>query len=109
MRASGVEMDRQRGSLVEIGCSLPLSGVRYSEIGLIESELRMNPLVLLTYYCLLILGASIAGGMIPKVRACLDALNNGVNSTHILDGRLQHSLLLEIFSDQGIGTMILHD
>ena len=51
----------------------------------------------------------IAGGMIPKVRACLDALNNGVSSTHILDGRLPHSLLLEIFSDQGIGTMILHD
>ena len=48
----------------------------------------------------------IIGGMIPKVRSCIKALNSGVNKTHILDGRLSHALLLEIFTDQGIGTMI---
>ncbi len=49
----------------------------------------------------------IDGGMIPKVRACLDALRAGVKQTHILDGRLPHSLLLEIFTDRGIGTQIV--
>ena len=48
----------------------------------------------------------IRGGMIPKVRACRRALRGGVKHTHILDGRLPHSLLLELFTDRGIGTMI---
>ena len=48
----------------------------------------------------------IIGGMIPKVRSCIKALNKGVSKTHILDGRVSHALLLEIFTDQGIGTMI---
>ncbi|MBI3736787.1 acetylglutamate kinase [Candidatus Sumerlaeota bacterium] len=48
----------------------------------------------------------IGGGMIPKVRACLRALHGGVRKTHILDGRLQHSLLLELFTTEGIGTML---
>jgi len=49
----------------------------------------------------------ITGGMIPKVRCCLDALQGGVTKTHIIDGRVEHTLLLEIFTDQGIGTEIL--
>lgn len=49
----------------------------------------------------------IAGGMIPKVEACITALENGVARTHIVDGRSLHSLLLEIFTDQGIGTMVV--
>jgi len=49
----------------------------------------------------------IHGGMIPKVNACVDALNGGVKKTHIIDARIQHALLLEIFTDQGIGTQIL--
>jgi len=48
----------------------------------------------------------IDGGMIPKVECCLDALSGGVKSTHILDGRVPHSILLEIFTDKGIGTMV---
>ncbi|MBM7558193.1 acetylglutamate kinase [Halanaerobacter jeridensis] len=48
----------------------------------------------------------IVGGMIPKVNACITALEKDVNRTHILDGRLDHSILLEIFTDKGIGTMI---
>ncbi|MBM7623433.1 acetylglutamate kinase [Sporohalobacter salinus] len=48
----------------------------------------------------------IAGGMIPKVNSCINALQGGVRRTHILDGRISHSLLLEIFTDRGIGTMI---
>lgn len=48
----------------------------------------------------------IDGGMIPKVECCLDALSGGVRSTHILDGRVPHSILLEVFTDKGIGTMV---
>jgi acetylglutamate kinase len=48
----------------------------------------------------------IDGGMIPKVECCLDALSYGVKTTHILDGRVPHSILLEIFTDQGVGTMV---
>jgi len=48
----------------------------------------------------------IGGGMIPKVRCCLDALEAGVGSAHIVDGRRPHTLLLEIFTDRGIGTQI---
>ncbi len=50
---------------------------------------------------------TIEGGMIPKVQACITALQHGVNRTHIIDGRLLHSMLLEILTDQGIGTMVV--
>lgn len=49
----------------------------------------------------------IQSGMIPKVRSCIEALKAGVGKTHIIDGRLPHSLLLEIFTDKGVGTEIL--
>jgi acetylglutamate kinase len=49
----------------------------------------------------------IEGGMIPKVQACITALAGGVNRTHIIDGRQLHSMLLEILTDQGIGTMVV--
>lgn len=48
----------------------------------------------------------IAGGMIPKVQCCLDALQKGVESVHVLDGRVPHAILLEIFTTEGIGTMV---
>ncbi len=48
----------------------------------------------------------IKGGMIPKVGCCLDALREGVKKTHIIDGRMKHAILLEIFTDEGIGTQI---
>ncbi len=48
----------------------------------------------------------ISGGMVPKVQCCLEALRSGVNKAHIIDGRVAHSLLLEIFTDQGLGTEI---
>jgi acetylglutamate kinase len=46
------------------------------------------------------------GGMRPKLEACVDAINHGVSAAHILDGRIAHSLLLELFTDEGIGTKI---
>jgi acetylglutamate kinase len=49
---------------------------------------------------------SLTGGMIPKVRSCLQAVHGGVGRAHILDGRLPHALLLEIFTPEGVGTMV---
>jgi acetylglutamate kinase len=54
----------------------------------------------------LIASGAVNGGMIPKLQCCIRALAQGVRATHILDGRLKHSLLLEICTDSGIGTMI---
>lgn len=51
----------------------------------------------------------INGGMIPKVLGCLEALDNGVGRTHIIDGRIPHCILLEIFTNKGIGTMIMKE
>ena len=48
----------------------------------------------------------ITEGMIPKINTCLDAVNNGVTAVGIIDGRKQHSILFEIFSDKGSGTLI---
>jgi acetylglutamate kinase len=50
--------------------------------------------------------ADLDGGMRPKLEACVDAINEGVTAAHILDGRIEHSLLLELFTDEGIGTKI---
>lgn len=51
----------------------------------------------------------IGGGMLPKLQNCIDAIDNGVSRVHILDGRIRHCLLLEIFTNKGIGTAILKD
>jgi acetylglutamate kinase len=52
---------------------------------------------------------SVSAGMIPKLRACADAVEGGVGSAHIIDGRTPHSLLIEILTDAGIGTMVLKE
>jgi acetylglutamate kinase len=72
---------------------------------------RANPDSLLTSLDLprcqeLIQKKVIDEGMIPRVEACFDALRAGVKKTHIIDGRLRHSLLLEIYTDRGVGTEI---
>ena len=51
----------------------------------------------------------IQGGMVPKVKACMEAVGSGVHRTHIINGLISHALLLEIFTDRGIGTMILRE
>jgi acetylglutamate kinase len=52
---------------------------------------------------------SLSAGMIPKMEACLTAVRGGVPQAHVLDGRLKHAALLEIFTDSGIGTMVIGD
>jgi len=69
---------------------------RISQLGVLEAQKLIEEGV-------------IAGGMIPKIMNCVDAVEGGVNRVHILDGRLPHCVLLEIFTNKGIGTMILKD
>jgi acetylglutamate kinase len=69
----------------------PLSVISEAEAGEVERALA---------------GASIAGGMRPKLAACLEAIHGGVSFAHIVDGRVPHSLLLELFTDAGQGTKI---
>lgn len=57
----------------------------------------------------LMVDGNIGGGMLPKLAGCIDAIENGVSRVHILDGRIAHCLLLEIFTNKGIGTAILGD
>lgn len=47
--------------------------------------------------------------MVPKMQGCLHAVRNGVETARVIDGRVQHSILLEIFTDEGIGTMVVPD
>jgi acetylglutamate kinase len=51
----------------------------------------------------------LASGMVPKMEGCLHAVRNGVSTARVLDGRVQHCVLLEIFTDDGIGTMVVPD
>ena len=64
-----------------------------SEINTVEAKELVN-------------SGTIHGGMIPKVKTCIDAINNGVRAVVILDGRKPHSILFELFSDKGSGTLI---
>lgn len=57
----------------------------------------------------LILKGSIDGGMIPKVRSCIKALSGGAKKTHTIDGRAEHSILMELFSDKGVGTEVVKE
>ena len=57
----------------------------------------------------LIAGGYIGGGMLPKLSNCTSAVKNGVNRVHILDGRIPHCLLLEIFTNHGVGTAMIAD
>ncbi|MFC1477970.1 acetylglutamate kinase [Candidatus Margulisiibacteriota bacterium] len=79
-----------------------VNGVMNKEGKLIQ-KLKLNDIDAL------IENETISGGMIPKVHCCREAMEKDVKSAHIVDGRVEHSILLEIFTDQGIGTMVLGD
>ena len=49
----------------------------------------------------------LSGGMLPKINSCVHALEAGINKVHMIDGRVRHTLLLEIFTDEGVGTQIV--
>ncbi len=77
--------------------------------GVKSSDENVSPALTVDEIYALINDNVVSGGMIPKVLGCINALRNGVGRTHILDGRIPHSILLEIFTNKGIGTMIMQE
>ncbi len=72
-----------------------------------EDKDSLIPELHISHALKLIESGKIHGGMIPKINACIHAINNGVSRVHIIDGRIEHCLLLEFFTKRGIGTAIL--
>lgn len=75
-------------------------------VGVLDSNGELIPELTVQQTRELIADGTISGGMIPKVETCLDAVENGVDAAVILDGRVPHALLLETFTDRGVGTII---
>ncbi|MFC1595939.1 acetylglutamate kinase [Candidatus Margulisiibacteriota bacterium] len=76
--------------------------------GVLDKEQKLIQKVKLDNIDKLIEDSTISGGMIPKVHCCREALAQNVQSAHIIDGRVEHSILLEVFTDEGIGSMVIH-
>lgn len=77
--------------------------------GIQDPEGRLLPSLAASEAAELIEKGWVSGGMIPKVECCLSALHGGVNKVHIIDGRVPHSVLLELFTDHGVGTELHRD
>ncbi len=75
--------------------------------GILDADSNLISEITISQSHKLIKNKTISGGMIPKVETCIDAINNHTEAAHILDGRIPHVLLLEIFTEHGTGTMIL--
>ncbi len=76
--------------------------------GILDQDRNLLTGLTLTDIDKLIADGTISGGMIPKTRCGTDALKGGVNSVHIIDGRVEHAVLLELFTDQGVGTLLIN-
>ncbi len=74
-------------------------------VGVLDQDKQLCSTLTTAETTALIENGTIAGGMIPKVQCCLDAVASGVSQAHIIDGRVPHALLLEIFTDEGVGTV----
>jgi acetylglutamate kinase len=75
--------------------------------GVLDKDSKLIPSLSSREADQLLASGAIAGGMIPKVKCCQSALAAGVTKTHIVDGRVEHAILLEIFTHQGVGTEIV--
>jgi acetylglutamate kinase len=74
--------------------------------GVLDKEMNLIPTLSIEKTEALKADGTIQGGMVPKVDACIEALRGGVKKAHIIDGRVEHSLLLEILTSSGVGTCI---
>ena len=72
-----------------------------------ENEASVIPTICTDEIGGLIRDGIISGGMLPKIKSCVEALNSGINKVQLIDGRVMHTLLLEIFTDRGVGTQIV--
>ena len=74
--------------------------------GVLDETKKLIPMLSYDQVSKLVAGGVIQGGMKPKLTCCMESLENGVKKAHIIDGRISHALLLEIFTDTGVGTVI---
>ncbi|MCF6283355.1 MAG: acetylglutamate kinase [Candidatus Polarisedimenticolaceae bacterium] len=74
--------------------------------GILDSDERLVPEIESAQVMEMIESGAIYGGMLPKIRCALDAVHNGVNMAHIIDGRIEHAVMLDLFTDEGVGTLI---
>jgi acetylglutamate kinase len=74
-------------------------------VGVLDQDEQLCSTLTTAEATAMIENGTIAGGMIPKVQCCLDAVSSGVSQAHIIDGRVPHALLLEIFTDEGVGSV----
>lgn len=72
-----------------------------------EDESSVIPTICTTDIPELVRTQVLSGGMLPKINSCVEALDSGINKVQLIDGRLKHTLLLEIFTDRGVGTQIV--
>jgi len=75
--------------------------------GVKDKNGRLLPTLKINQAHKLIQDGVVAEGMIPKVECCIEALKGGVGKTHIIDGRVKHAVLLEIFTEEGVGTEVV--
>ncbi len=74
--------------------------------GVLDGSGKLRPRISAVEARRAIQDGSVKGGMIPKLEHCVSAVRNGVTSAHVIDGRVSHALLLEIFTDEGVGTIV---
>ena len=74
--------------------------------GVLDADGKLRPQLLPDEARAAIADGSVKGGMIPKLGCCIEAAEHGVHSAHVIDGRIPHALLLEIFTDGGVGTLV---
>jgi acetylglutamate kinase len=77
--------------------------------GVLDASGKLISAIRLSELNALASSGALTGGMIPKVRCCAEAVSQGVAQAHVIDGRIEHSVLLEVFTDQGVGTQIYAD
>jgi acetylglutamate kinase len=100
-----INADLVAGKLAEVVAAEKLI-LLTNTAGLLSKDQQVLSGLSLTQMEGLIADGTIHGGMLPKVRCAMDAIRGGVKTVHIIDGRVEHAVLLEIFTDQGVGTLI---
>jgi len=104
-RSYNINADLVAGKMAEVLKAEKLILLTNTE-GLLDKQNRLLTGLTLEKVDALIADGTITGGMLPKIACALDAVKAGVNSAHIIDGRVPHAVLVELFTDQGIGTLI---
>jgi len=103
-----INADIVAGKMAEVLCAEKLLLLTNTS-GLLSKEEELLTGLSIAQVNSLIADGTIYGGMLPKIQCAMDALNGGVNSAHIIDGRVPHVVLLELLTDKGMGTLLVSD